>query len=63
MRPCRNAAAARLDRRDCTMTGLFEDMQVRVMDSSDLERFGSTDRFLANVNTPVELDELLGHEL
>jgi molybdopterin-guanine dinucleotide biosynthesis protein A len=65
-RTCRNAVAGRLDRRDFTMTGLFEDMRVRVMDSSDLERFGNTDRLLANVNTPVEFDELealLGHKL
>jgi molybdopterin-guanine dinucleotide biosynthesis protein A len=65
-RTCRNTVAGRLDRRDFTMTGLFEDMRVRVMDSSDLERFSNTDRLLANVNTPVEFDELealLGHKL
>ena len=48
------------------MTGLFEEMRVRVVDSCDLERFGNTDRLLANVNTPVEFDDLeafLGHKL
>jgi molybdopterin-guanine dinucleotide biosynthesis protein A len=65
-RACQNAVARRFDRRDLTMTGLFEDMRVRVMDSSDLEPFGSSDRLLANVNTPVEFNELealLGHKL
>jgi hypothetical protein len=48
------------------MIGLFEDMRVRVMDSSDLEPFGHSDRLLANVNTPVEFEELealLSHKL
>jgi molybdopterin-guanine dinucleotide biosynthesis protein A len=57
-RACRSAVARRLDRRDMTMTGLFEDMRVRVIESGDLERFGNTDRLLANVNTPAEFDEL-----
>jgi molybdopterin-guanine dinucleotide biosynthesis protein A len=65
-RACRNAVARRLDRRDLTMTGLLEGMRVRVIDSSDLEPFGNSDRLLANVNTPVEFNELealLGHKL
>jgi hypothetical protein len=48
------------------MTGLLEGMRVRVIDSSDLEPFGNSDRLLANVNTPVEFNELealLGHKL
>jgi molybdopterin-guanine dinucleotide biosynthesis protein A len=65
-RACRDAVARRLDRQDFRMTGLFEKMRVRVVDSSDQERFGNTDRLLANVNTPVAFDDLealLGHKL
>jgi molybdopterin-guanine dinucleotide biosynthesis protein A len=65
-RACAPWVARRLDRRELRMTGIFDDVRVRVVDNRELERFGDTARLLANVNTPAELDELqmlLGHKL
>jgi molybdopterin-guanine dinucleotide biosynthesis protein A len=65
-RACATAVARRLARREWRMTGLFDELRVRVVDGHELERFGDTARLLANVNTPAELDELrtlLGHKL
>jgi molybdenum cofactor guanylyltransferase len=57
-RACRDAVARRLDRRELKMTGLFDDVRVQAIERSAIERFGTTDRLLANVNTPAEFDEL-----
>ncbi|MQA28944.1 MAG: NTP transferase domain-containing protein [Luteitalea sp.] len=65
-RACAPAVARRLEHRELRMTGLFEDVRVRVVENHELGRFGDTARLLANVNTPAELDELqtlLGHKL
>lgn len=64
MRSCREAVARRLDRRELALTGLLNDLRVRIIE--DVERFGPADRLLANVNTPAEFDTLealLGHKL
>ena len=60
------ASERRLERGELRMTGLFEDVRVRVVEKRELERFGDTAQLLANVNTPAEFDELeslLGHNL
>jgi len=65
-RACLPALARRLERRELRMTGLFDDVRVRVVEKHELERFGDTARLVANVNTPAEFDELeslLGHNL
>jgi molybdopterin-guanine dinucleotide biosynthesis protein A len=56
----------RLNKRELRMTGLFEDVRVRTIETAELERFGDTARLFANVNTPAEyyeLEALLGHKL
>jgi hypothetical protein len=40
------------------MLDLLNDLRVRVVDSSEIDRFGSHQRLLANVNTPAEFDGL-----
>jgi molybdopterin-guanine dinucleotide biosynthesis protein A len=65
-RACLPALERRLERGELRMTGLFDDVRVRVVEKRELERFGDTARLLANVNTPAEFDELeslLGHNL
>jgi molybdopterin-guanine dinucleotide biosynthesis protein A len=62
-RRCRAAVARRLDERALKLTDLLDDLRVRAVD--DLARFGPSERLLANVNTPADLDRveaLLGHE-
>jgi molybdopterin-guanine dinucleotide biosynthesis protein A len=63
---CRPAVARRLAERRLSMVGLFEDVRVRVIERSEIERFGDPDQVLANVNTPAdfgELDALLSHKM
>jgi len=49
---CVPAAAARLAEGRLKMTGLFEDVRMRVVEADEIELFGDPDRLLANVNTP-----------
>ncbi len=49
---CVPAAAARLADGRLKMTGLFEDVRMRVVEADEIEPFGDPERLLANVNTP-----------
>jgi molybdopterin-guanine dinucleotide biosynthesis protein A len=64
-RSCAAAVSRRLAEGCLTMTDLFEEMRVHVVTSEALDAFGNRHRLLANVNTPVEYEEieaLAGHE-
>jgi len=64
-RGCATAVARHLAEGRLTMIGLFEGLRVRVVPSEELDAFGNRHRLLANVNTPVEYEEieaLAGHE-
>jgi molybdopterin-guanine dinucleotide biosynthesis protein A len=65
-RACRREVSERLKRRDLALKGLLEAVRTRVVEPSEIERFGPGDRLLANVNTPGELyglEALLDHKL
>jgi molybdopterin-guanine dinucleotide biosynthesis protein A len=65
-RRCHAAVMRRLAEHRLALLGLLDDVQVRVVTKGEIERFGSAERLLANVNTPDEfrdLEALLGHEL
>ena len=51
---CLEPAARRLADGRLTLTGLFEDVRVRVVTGESLTIFGDPDRLLANVNTSIE---------
>jgi len=53
-RACLDPAARRLARREFALTGLFDEVRVRVVTVDALETFGDPDRLLANVNTSIE---------
>lgn len=53
-RSCLVAVAKRLASRRLSMVGLLEDLNVRAVEPNEIERFGSPDRLLANVNTPAQ---------
>jgi molybdopterin-guanine dinucleotide biosynthesis protein A len=57
-RQCQEAVSRRLASRDLAMIGLLEEMRTRVVEDAELDRFGHRDRLLANINTPIEHDEL-----
>jgi molybdenum cofactor guanylyltransferase len=64
-RGCGAAVARRLAEGRLTMTGLLEEVRVHTVTSEELDAFGNRHRLLANVNTPVEYEEieaLAGHE-
>lgn len=64
-RACLAPAAARLAAGRLKMTGLLEDVRVRVVTSEEIDAFGDHDRLLANVNTPAEYRSLValqGHQ-
>jgi molybdopterin-guanine dinucleotide biosynthesis protein A len=64
-RACRAPVMHRLEERRLALHELFEDVHVRVVEGSELERFGEAQRLLANVNTPAELrglEALLGQQ-
>jgi molybdopterin-guanine dinucleotide biosynthesis protein A len=62
---CREAVSRRLACRELEMTQLLRDVRTREVGRGEIERFGSSERLLANVNTPGEFDgleALLNHE-
>jgi molybdopterin-guanine dinucleotide biosynthesis protein A len=64
-RGCGAAVARRLAEGRLTMIGLLEEMRVHTVTSEELDAFGNRHRLLANVNTPVEYEDieaLAGHE-
>ncbi len=65
-RACLEPAARRLAEGRLQMTGLLEEMRVRVVAEDELNRFGEAARLLANVNTPDDylgIETLHGHKL
>jgi molybdenum cofactor guanylyltransferase len=65
-RVCLAPAARRLAEGRLKMTGLFEDVRVRIVPTEEIAAFGDPDQLLANVNTPdeyLELESLHGHKL
>jgi molybdenum cofactor guanylyltransferase len=65
-RACLEPIATRLKDMRLKMTGLFDDVRVRVVAAEEIGAFGDPDHLLANVNTPdeyLELESLQGHEL
>ena len=53
-RACLEPAARRLARGELKLTGLFDEVRVRVVTTEALAAFGDPDRLLANVNTSTE---------
>jgi molybdopterin-guanine dinucleotide biosynthesis protein A len=51
-RACLEPLAHRLAMQSLRLTALLEDVRVRVVEGSELDRFGDRARLLANVNTP-----------
>lgn len=60
-RSCRPVVAERIARRQLSMVGLLETLRVRTVERVELERFGSVDWLLANVNTPADLQAIEAH--
>lgn len=64
-RACLDPIARRLAAGQLKMTGLFDDVRLRVVAAEELRAFGDVRRLLANVNTPADhrdLDALQGHQ-
>jgi molybdopterin-guanine dinucleotide biosynthesis protein A len=57
-RRCRDAIQRRLASGQLAVRGLFEDVQVRFVDASEIARFGDPCRLLANVNTLADHEAL-----
>ena len=55
---CQAAVRHRLETGALRVRDLFEDVRVRVVEGSDLARFGEPSHLLANVNTRADLDAL-----
>ena len=51
---CLEPAARRLADGRLKLTGLFDDVRVRVVTGESLTMFGDPDRLLVNVNTSIE---------
>ena len=65
-RRCHAAVIRRLAERRLALLSLLDEVRVRFAEKGGIERVGSTERLLANVNTPGELrnlEALLGHEV
>ncbi len=65
-RRCLAAVTRRLNEDRLKLSGLLDEVRVRVVEQDGIEQFGRSGRLLANVNTPAELDDLealLGHEV
>jgi molybdenum cofactor guanylyltransferase len=66
VRGCLEPVARRLAAKRLKMTGLFDDLRVRVVPAEEIGAFGDPDRLLANVNTLdeyLELESRHGHKL
>ena len=64
-RACLEPIARRLAAGRLKMTGLFDDVRVRVVAVEELRAFGDVDRLLANVNSPADHEDLVpphGHQ-
>ena len=55
---CQTPVTRRLASGQLTMIGLLDDLQVRAVAPDEFERFGGSERLLANVNTRAELEQL-----
>jgi molybdopterin-guanine dinucleotide biosynthesis protein A len=65
-RACIAPIARRLARGDLKMTGVLEDVRVRVVDADEMRTFGNPDVLMANVNTADDyqgLETRQGHRL
>jgi molybdopterin-guanine dinucleotide biosynthesis protein A len=65
-RHCHGVVLDSLAHGDLKMMHLLDALRVRPLTRDDMDRIGSPDRLLANVNTPAafdELESLLGHKL
>lgn len=51
-RACRPAIARRLSEGRLALTGLLDDVRLRVVEGGEIDAFGDRDRLFANVNTP-----------
>jgi molybdopterin-guanine dinucleotide biosynthesis protein A len=58
-RSCLEPIARRLAAGRLKMTGLFDDVRVRVVAVEELRAFGDVDRLLANVNSPADHEDLV----
>jgi len=58
-RACLEPIARRLAAGRLKMTGLFDDVRVRVVAVEELRAFGDVDRLLANVNSPADHEDLV----
>jgi molybdopterin-guanine dinucleotide biosynthesis protein A len=61
-RACLEPIARRLAEGRLKMTGLFDDVRVRVVEVEELQAFGDVDRLLANVNSPADHRELVARQ-
>lgn len=59
-RTCRPAVADRLAAGRLAMKELLDGLRLRVVSAHDIDRFGDHHRLLANINTPADLDDVLG---
>lgn len=57
-RACQPAIARRLAEGRPRLTGLFDEVRVRIVEAADIEPFGTPARLLANVNSPADLETL-----
>jgi len=55
---CRTAVQRHLEAGSLRLQDLLADLTIRVVEESDLLRFGEADRLLANVNSQADLDAL-----
>ncbi|HEY2908328.1 MAG TPA: molybdenum cofactor guanylyltransferase [Vicinamibacterales bacterium] len=65
-RACLEPVSRRLADNRLKMTGLFDDVRVRIVGVEEIGAFGDPDQLLTNVNTPdeyLELESLHGHKL
>jgi molybdopterin-guanine dinucleotide biosynthesis protein A len=57
-RACHEAVARRLAEHRLSLTGLFEEVRVRVVPAGELRAFGDARRLMTNLNTPDDLAAL-----
>ena len=57
-RACQPAVARLLADQRLAMTGLLEEIKLRVVGLEEIETFGNCARLLANLNTPAAFDEI-----